>query len=421
MFRLAGKEQFLKKERHGYKNVKIQRKAPILIAGILMMLCAGILYLWSIFQPHVAAYHGWSLADTSMTSSVMIFCFVLGNISAGLVQEKINPKYIAITGAVLFPLGLFLASIIGSGTPLMIYLTYGVVGGIGCGLVYSTVLAVLQKWYASKMGLITGVVVGAFGLSVVIMSPLVQTLIERTNLPTTFRILSAAFFVILIIAAMFFRNPRVSYFYAEVTKIMALENAKQFKPTQVLKSPAFYYVFISIFTSSAAYMVIVPFISTIAVARGLNPTLVLVSVMCTGVANASGRILAPTISDKIGRTRTIMLASVVSAAACVLIIYAQGPVYVLAIFLIALSFGSMGGLHPVITTELWGARHSGINYGMILVGLALASVIFGKFAAMVSDSGNFTSVFILCAILCAFPILAMFLLKRRVKRLGKEI
>ena len=409
------------KERYGFSNVKIQRKTPILISGILMMLCAGILYVWSIFQAPVAAYHGWSLADTSMTSSVMIFCFVLGNIAAGLVQEKINPKYIAIAGAVLFPLGLFLTSVIGSSTPLLIYLTYGVVGGFGCGLVYSTVLAVLQKWYASKMGLITGIVVGAFGLSVVIMSPVVKMLITRTNLPTAFRILAAAFFVILICSAMFMRNPRVSYFYSEVTKIMALENAKQFKPSQVLKSASFYYIFISIFTSSAAYMVIVPFISAIAVARGLSPLLVLISVMCTGVANASGRLLAPTISDKIGRTSTIMLNAVISAAACVLIIYAQGIVYVLAIFLIAFSFGGMGGLHPVITTELWGARHSGINYGLILLGLAAASVTFGKLAAVFSDSGDFTVVFIVCAVLCVFPILAMILLKKRVKRLGKEI
>jgi Arabinose efflux permease len=401
--------------------MNVQRKITILIAGILMMLCTGILYLWSIFQPHVAAYHGWSIAQTSITSSIMIFCFVLGNITAGLVQEKVRPKTIGLTGAVLFPLGLFLTSIIGSGTPLMIYLTYGLIGGFGCGLVYSIVLAVLQKWYASRMGLITGIIVGSFGLSTVIMSPVVETLITRTDLPTTFRVLAISFFVILVASAMIFENPRVSYFYSEVTKIMALENAKQFHPRQMLKSASFYYIFISIFTSSAAYMVIVPFISTIAIARGLSSTLVLVSVMCTGAANSLGRILAPTISDKIGRTKTIMICSVISALACVLIIYAQGLAYVAAVFLIALSFGGIGGTNPVLSTELFGARHSGINYGLILLGLAFASVLFGQMAASMSGSGDFTIAFIICAILCAFPIVAMMLLRIRVKKLGKEI
>ena len=401
--------------------MKVQRKTTILIAGTLMMLCTGILYLWSIFQSHVAAYHGWSLAQTSMTSSIMIFCFVLGNIAAGLVQEKIQPKIIAVTGAVLFPLGLFLSSIIGSNTPIMIYLTYGVIGGTGCGLVYSIVLAVLQKWYAARMGLITGIVVGAFGLSVVIMSPIVEALLTHTDLPTTFRALAIAFFVILLVSALFFENPRKSYFYSEVTKIMALENAKQFHPRQMLKSASFYYILITIFTSSAAYMVIVPFISTIAIARELSPVLVLISVMCTGAANSLGRILAPTISDKIGRTRTIMFCSLISALACVLIISAQGLLYVVAVFLIALSFGGVGGTNPVITTELFGARHSGINYGLILLGLAFASLLFGHMAAVLSVNGDFTTAFIICAILCAFPILAMLLLKKRCRILGKEI
>ena len=395
------------------------RKASVLISGIAMMLCVGILYLWSIFQPHVVSYYRWPATDVSLTSSIMISAFVVGNIAAGLVQERIHPRITAMVGSALFTLGLLLSSTVK--TPPMLYLTYGVMGGFGVGLVYCVVLAVLQKWYAAQMGLITGLAVGFFGLSVVMLSPVVDMLIKNEGLVQTFRILAVGFFAILVIAALALKNPAKDYYYAEVTKRINLDNVKHFKPRMMIKSPSYYCIFISMFASSAAYLVIIPFISMIAISRGLSPQLSLIAVMGTGVTSAGGRIIAPIISEKIGRTTTIILCSLISAAACLLIISAKGTAYVAAVLLIALAYGGTGGTNPVVTTELFGARYSGANYGLVLLSIAFSSLFFSKLSAVISGGGDFTRMFVICAAICVVPIFMMMLLRRRCKRLGKMI
>lgn len=401
--------------------MRIKGNHVILVAGAAMMLCVGILYLWSVFQPHVVAHYGWSPAQVSMTSSAMITCFVLGNILAGLVQEKIHPRIIAVSGSVLFTLGLYLSALISPDRPFMLYLSYGVMGGIGSGLVYCVVLAVLQKWYAAKMGFITGISVGFFGLSVVVLSPVVEAMINSLGLIMAFKVLAIAFFVILLPASAVLTNPAKEYYYAEASKSINPENIKQFTPSSMLRSPSYYYIVISMFASSAAYMVIVPYISTIAVARGMSSSLALVAVMGTGMANAAGRLLAPIISDKIGRTTTIILCALISACACLLIIRATGSLYILAVFLIALSYGGTGGTNPVITTELFGARYSGANYGFVLLSIAFSSIVFGRLSGSLGSGGDFMEMFIICAIICIVPCGMMMLLKRRCKRLGKKI
>jgi MFS family permease len=183
---------------------------------------------------------------------------------------------------------------------------------------------------------------------------------------------------------------------------------------------SYYYILISVFAASAAYLVIVPFITTIALSRGISPGLALIAVMGTGVANALGRILAPLASEKTRRTTVMMLCAIISAAACVLIIFASGAAYIAAVFFIAFSYGGASGITPVIATELFGARYSGANYGLVLVGVGLSSIVFGRLAA-VFVSGSLTGVFILCASLCSVPVLMMILIRRRCLKLGKII
>ncbi|NLO48099.1 MAG: OFA family MFS transporter [Clostridiales bacterium] len=392
----------------------------VLISGLFINLCTGILYMWSVFLPYVVSHHGWNPSQVAMTSAVMIAGFVLGNILTGLAQEKIHPRAAAFFGCGLFCSGIYLTALIGHGIPSMIYLTYGIAGGLGCGIAYGTVLAVLQKWWPAHLGFATGTSVGFFGLSVVILSPVADRMLRTGGVPFTFKILAIVFFVVCAAAALLMKNPDKAYYYSEITKKIDIENVKQFKPREMLRSMSYYYILISVFAASAAYLVIVPFITTIALSRGISPGLALIAVMGTGVANALGRILAPLASEKTRRTTVMMLCAIISAAACVLIIFASGAAYIAAVFFIAFSYGGASGITPVIATELFGARYSGANYGLVLVGVGLSSIVFGRLAA-VFVSGSLTGVFILCASLCSVPVLMMILIRRRCLKLGKII
>lgn len=396
-------------------------KIIALVAGMLIMLCVGILYMWSVFQPHVVSYHGWNSSDVAMTSALMIACFVAGNIVAGLFQERIHPRIIALVGCVLFSLGIFLTSQLSSENPYMIYVTYSLISGFGCGLSYCTVLAVLQKWFSARMGFVTGMSVSFFGLSVFLLTPVTQSLLQSGGLPFTFRTLSIVFFIVTTVAAFFMKNPDKEYYYSEITKVIAPENVKQFRPLQMLKSPSYYYILFSAFTSSAGYLLMVPFITTIASDRGISETLSLFSVMCTGIANALGRILAPMVSDKLGRTKTAVICALIASVSCVIMIFAKDLLFVFGVFLVAFAYGSTSGINPVITTELFGARHSGANYGLVLISIGASSIVFGRIAAAVGAGGSFGPAFILCSLVCLVPVPLMLLLRKRVRKLGKDI
>lgn len=402
-------------------NINKRNKLFALTAGMVIMLCVGILYMWSVFQPHVVRHHGWSSSDVAMTSALMIACFVAGNIAGGLLQEKVHPRVIALSGCILFSLGMFLTSRLASDKPYMIYLTYSLVSGFGCGLSYCAVLAVLQKWYAARMGFVTGISVSFFGLSVVLLTPVTQSLLKSAGVPNTFRTLSFIFLALTVLAALFMKNPDKEYYYSEIKKVVAPDNIKQFKPSQMLRSPSYYYILFAAFTSSAGYLLIVPFITTIASDRGISESLGLFAVMSTGIANALGRVLAPMVSDRLGRTRTAVISAVISSAACLAMIFARGFMFLAAVFFIAFAYGSTSGINPVITTELFGARHSGANYGLVLIGIGASSVVFGKIASAVGANGGFSAAFMICCLVCLFPVPLMLLLRKRCGRLGKDI
>ncbi len=388
--------------------MKEQRQKIIcLVSGLLIMLCVGILYMWSVFQPYVVSEKGWSAGDVAMTSALMIACFVLGNILGGLVQQKIQPRIICIVGSTMFALGMYLTSLLPSSTPALIYLTYSLISGLGCGFVYCTVLYALQKWFAAQTGLITGLTVSFFGLSVVILSPIAEKILASLGVSATFRIFAIVFLLVCVICSLGITQPDPKYYMHEAQKVLRADEFKQFTPKEMVKTPLYYFLIFSMFLSSAAYLVIIPYIKTIATERAMSTGMALAAVMCTGVASALGRILAPTISDRFGRTNSIIGCCVISALACLLMIPATGPLYIVAVFLIAFTYGGTSGINPVISTELFGAANSGTNYGLVMISIAASSVVFGKVASVVGGAGSFTPVFILSAAVNIVPIVLM--------------
>lgn len=383
------------------------------------MVCVGILYMWSVFQVAVVKEHGWASSQVALTSSIMIAMFVVGNVIGGLLQEKLPPRVISIVGCVLFSFGIFITS--NSATPGMLFLTYGVVGGVGCGLAYCTVLAVLQKWWAAHTGVITGLTVGFFGLSVVAISPIANALIAAHGSAYTFRLLGIIFGVITVISSLLMTNPSKEYYMEQATRVLSKEEMRQVTPKMMVTSPPYWFIFLSLFASSGAYLMLVPLISTIALSRGMSTQMALTAVMITGLANACGRLLAPAVTDRVGRTNTMIILYVISALACISMIFASGLPYIAAVFFIAFSYGGTSGINPVIVTELFGAQNSGANYGFVLASLAFSSVIFALVNSSLSKLGNYTYSFVICAVVCIVPMLCMRLLHLFCKKQGKII
>ena len=157
------------------KSTTFPRIVPLL-AGVIIQLCLGTVYIWGVFQQPVMDLFKWDKTTASLTFSIVLGFFVLGSIIGGRIQDKTSPRVAIISGGVILGIGTFLASFTPADNPFFLYFTYGMLGGFGMGMTYTTIIACCQKWYRDRMGLATGIVVGSLGFGGVIFTPSCQIL-----------------------------------------------------------------------------------------------------------------------------------------------------------------------------------------------------------------------------------------------------
>src|SRR5213594_4800836 len=176
----------------------------IAIAGVFLQIALGAVYAWSVFRVPLAKQFGWSISEITLTFTISIFVLGFAAFFGGLWLNRKGPRIVALTGGALYGLGIFLASF--SHSLSWLYLTYGVLGGIGLGLSYIVPVAMLVKWFPDKRGLITGIAVGGFGAGALITAPLASRLIQTVGVLPTFAYLGVAYFIVATIAALFMQN-----------------------------------------------------------------------------------------------------------------------------------------------------------------------------------------------------------------------
>jgi len=164
-----------------------------------MQVALGAVYAWSVFRVPLTSQFGWSTSEVTLTFTISIFVLGIAAFFGGLWQNRTGPRVVALTGGVLYGLGVFLASF--SNNKLWwLYLSYGLIGGIGLGFSYIVPVAVLVKCFPDRRGLITGIAVGGFGAGALITAPVATALIQSVGVLTTFAYLGIAYLIVTVIA-----------------------------------------------------------------------------------------------------------------------------------------------------------------------------------------------------------------------------
>src|SRR3954469_6448395 len=178
----------------------------IALAGVLMQLALGAVYAWSVFRVPLAKQFGWSISEVTLTFTISIFVLGIAAFFGGLWLNRRGPRVVAVTGGALYGLGVFLTSF--SANKLWwLYLSYGLIGGIGLGFAYIVPVAVLVKWFPDRRGLITGIAVGGFGAGALVTAPLATRLIQTVGVLNTFSYLGIGFLVVTVAGGLFMHNP----------------------------------------------------------------------------------------------------------------------------------------------------------------------------------------------------------------------
>src|SRR5712672_3677121 len=191
-------------------NANNSNRWLVAIAGVVMQVALGAVYAWSVFRIPLSQSYGWSVSQVTLAFELAILMLGFASFAGGLWMKRVGPRRVSLVAGLCYGLGVVLAGQV-RGHLGLLYLTYGVLGGIGLGLGYIVPVATLIKWFPDKRGMITGLAVAGFGAGALVTAPAAQRLIPSVGLPATFGILGSAYLIAVVGSAFFMKNPPEGY------------------------------------------------------------------------------------------------------------------------------------------------------------------------------------------------------------------
>ncbi|NPV90281.1 MAG: OFA family MFS transporter [Firmicutes bacterium] len=348
----------------------------IVLGALLIQVCLGAVYIWSVFKAPLIAQFQWDAASVSFTFSLTILVFSITTILAGKLQDAIGPRWVATGGGILYALGLILAS---KTTSLgYLYATFAVVGGIGIGAGYVCPLACCVKWFPDKKGLITGLAVAGFGLGGMIFTPVANALRESFGLLPAFAYLGIIYGVVVVLGAQLLKNPPAGYKPAgwnPPAPVAGKAGGADFSTGEMVKTPQFLIMWVTYLAGAAAGLMIIANALPIATAQGLSAGLAASAVMIVSLFNAAGRIAWGVVSDKLGRTKTLMAIFLICGLTMLALKMLTGTMILIGVALVGFCFGGFLALYPSLTADYFGTKSYGMNYGTVFMAYGIGAVV----------------------------------------------
>ena len=396
------------------------------VGGLLMNLALGSLYAWSVFVAPLEKEFGWKRADTSVVFTWAVVVFALSFIIAGRLQDKLGPFKVSITGCILLTAGFLLSAKTTSLTYLII--CFGVIVGIGNGFGYATPIPVMAKWFQDKRGLAVGLAVAGYGGGSAIFGPMASLwLIPTYGWRTTFTILGAIFFVMTLVGAFLLHNPPAGYSvpgWAPASKPKSLATTYEFTPGETLRTPAFYFMWVAYALGTAAGLMVIsqliPFAKSMKIP---GEALAAIGLVVGAVGNASGRILSGWMSDGLGRLNVLRLMIGVSAVAMPILYLTGGNVGMLyvMVFIVYWCYGTQLSVNAATTSDFWGTKNAGINYGMLFTSWGVAGIVGPRIGARLFDiNKNYEAAFYWAGGLAVVALIFEFLAKKPLPPAGAK-
>src|SRR6267378_3047980 len=350
----------------------------IAIAGIFLQIALGAVYAWSVFRAPLVKQFGWSISEVTLTFTISIFVLGIAAFFGGLWQNRIGPRVVALTGGALYGLGVFLASF--SANKLWwLYLSFGLIGGIGLGLSYIVPVAVLVKWFPDRRGLITGIAVGGFGAGALITAPVATRLIQSVGVLNTFAYLGIAYLIVTVVTGLFMRNPPDGWKPEGWTPTASQTSHRaghDFTLSEALKTPQWWALWLLLFLNTCAGISIIsqeaPLFQEL---TGVTAVVAASMVGLASIGNAVGRVFWAWASDSITRRVTFL----VMFLSQILLFWflpniATASLMTIAAFLVLMCYGGGFGTMPAFAADYFGPKNVGPIYGLMLTAWGFASV-----------------------------------------------
>lgn len=396
--------------------MKTPNRWTIAIAGIFLQIALGAVYAWSVFRVPLSKQFGWSISQVTFTFTICIFIVGFASFFGGLWMNKKGPRVVALTGAVLYGLGVFLASF--SANKLWwLYLSYGFIGGLGLGFGYIVPVATLVKWFPDRRGLITGIAVGGFGAGALITAPVATRLIQTVGVLPTFAYLGVGYFIVSIIAGWFMQNPPDGWQPAGWTptaKEISQRATHDYVLSEALKTWQWWALWLILFLNTCAGISVIS--QEAPIFQELTGVTAVIAGGMVGIAslgNAFGRVFWAWLSDLVTRrvTFTVMFVAQLLLFWFLPTITAASIITAVT-FVILMCYGGGFGTMPAFAADYFGSKNVGPIYGLMLTAWSFASVVGPLYIAhMRETAGNYSTALHVIAVVMAISILVPIIIR----------
>lgn len=392
-----------------------------MVVGVIAMLFAGVLYAWSILKSPLSVEFGWGASELALNFTLAMTFFCIGGLLGAQISKRAGHRIALLASGVLSAAGFMLTATLGGGSVLLLYLTYGVLAGVGIGIAYNVVIATVSAWFPDKKGLCSGCLMMGFGASALVLGNLADAMFKSTaGWRVTYVVLGAAILAVIALAGIILKKPSADVVLPQATKKSAVADETQkeeLTSKQMLCRPTFWMAFLCISFLAAVGSSVISFAKDLALSVKAPEALAVSLVGILSVCNGVGRILTGAIFDVIGCRKTMICANILTifAAAVTLGAVSAGSL-VLCIFgvcLTGLSYGACPTITASFTSSHFGMKHFSSNMALMTFTVMVGSFIATASNKVLELSGGYTVTFImLLALTFVALVLNLFIRKK---------
>ncbi len=392
--------------------------------GVLMQLALGAVYAWSVFRNPLMKTFGWSISDVTTTFSIAILVLGFAAFLGGLWMRRVGPRVVGITAGICYGLGVALASL-ANGNIWILWLTYGVLGGLGLGLGYIVPLATLVKWFPDRRGFITGLAVAGFGAGALITAPVAENLMAGVGVLKTLAILGIDYLIMVVLGASVMRNPPEGWIpegWQPSAKQRDQLQARNYTLKEALSTWQWYVLWAILFLNVTAGISIISQASPMAQEiSGVSAAVGAGMVGVISIGNGIGRLLWAWFSDAIGRRNVFLIMFLLQAVLFFLLpSLRQFTMLALVCFIIISCYGGGFGTMPAFAADYFGPKWVGSIYGLMLTAWGFAGVFGPLLIANIRQAtGNYGGALI--AIACILLVSSLLPIVLRPHRAAEEV
>ncbi len=354
------------------------------ILGVVVLLMSGLVYAWSMMKEPIRESRKWTGAELELTFTLVMAFFCIGCLIGGVFSKKIQPRIYLFLSGILFLAGFMIAGMTGD-SPVLLYLGFGVLGGLGAGFSYNAVMSTVSQWFPDKQGMVSGILLMGFGISSFIIGKVYTAVTPSDGTDAwqnTFRIMGIIIVIVMVVCGIFFKRPEPGYQPAgmntgAVKKVR--EPAMEATTGQMVKMPSFWMYYIWAVLISAAGLVLVSQASGIAKQVGpLVPNGDIATVVgLISIFNGIGRVIFGTMFDKKGYRLTMIVDMIIFIVAELILMLALNSgsfVCIVIGFVVGgFAYGCVTPTNSALISDFFGRKNYPLNFSLINTNLLIAS------------------------------------------------